>query len=385
MLRWWFPKSVPEKVKDYTWANTWGDVAVYVMLILGLATTWLYQGIDTLFVGFLFLQAVPEVQRHFWFRPTAHLIFVSIVMAFSLPYVSIGLCVWYFPSYLEYFPTSYLQALIWLANAAPNLTDYYLVLGLEKGADEPTIRKAYRKLARQYHPDKVGKDPAKIKMFHKIAEANAELTNKDKRMAYDELMGNPELHELTPRCVSFVVMMGYWLLHALIDWNDVEGVKDKHKEFLRKHILNHGPVNLRGLGLTEREPLEAYVRNEDNELPFLQQNNRTELIEMRGLLQDVGMNLEPLPDEDDGGDCIYPVQRTKAQIPEENEQDEGEEEEPKEVEMTDPNVTRVKALRTLGNRPASKLEAKQFKSKMNRYKAFKKKQEGGTFSSCVVQ
>ena len=52
-----FPKSVPEKVKDYTWANTWGDVAVYVMLILGLATTWLYQGIDTLFVGFLFLQA----------------------------------------------------------------------------------------------------------------------------------------------------------------------------------------------------------------------------------------------------------------------------------------------------------------------------------------
>ena len=52
------------------------------------------------------------------------------------------------------FPTKYLQALIWVANAAPNLTDYYLVLGLEKGASEVDIRKAYRKLARQYHPDK---------------------------------------------------------------------------------------------------------------------------------------------------------------------------------------------------------------------------------------
>lgn len=65
-----FPKSVPDYIKDNTWANTWGDVAVYVMMILGLLTTWLFQGIDHLFVGFLFLQAVPEVQKHFWFRPT---------------------------------------------------------------------------------------------------------------------------------------------------------------------------------------------------------------------------------------------------------------------------------------------------------------------------
>ena len=170
-----FPKSVPDYIKDNTWANTWGDVAVYIMMILGLLTTWLFQGIDHLFVGFLFLQAVPEVQRHFWFRPTvllawrneapihrrcdlaffqAHMIFVAIVMAFSLPYVSIGLTAWYFPSvttlspncgalpltrcltlwqYLEMFPSSYLKWLIWIANAAPNLTDYYLILGLEKG------------------------------------------------------------------------------------------------------------------------------------------------------------------------------------------------------------------------------------------------------------
>jgi len=114
--------------------------------------------------------------------------------------------------------------------------------------------------------------------------------------------------------VAFVVMMGYWLLHALIDWNDVEGMKDNHKAFLRKHILSKGPVNLKGLGLTEREPLEAYVRNEDNDLPFVQHNNRAELIELREMLKDVGMNLEPLPDEDDGGDGIYPKAQPAAKV-----------------------------------------------------------------------
>lgn len=371
MLRFWFPKSVPDYIKDNTWANTWGDVAVYIMMILGLLTTWLFQGIDHLFVGFLFLQAVPEVQRHFWFRPTAHMIFVAIVMAFSLPYVSIGLTAWYFPSYLEMFPSSYLKWLIWIANAAPNLTDYYLILGLEKGASPADVRKAYRKLAREYHPDKVGTDQAKIKMFHKIAEANAQLTNADKRAQYDELMGNPELHELTPRCVAFLVMMGYWLLHALIDWNDVEGVKENHKKYLRNHILGGGPVNLHGLGLTEREPLEAYVRNEDNDLPFLQHNNRTELQELREMLKDVGMSLNPLPDEDEGGDCILP--KAEAPPPKEVLPDGGE------VEVTD---ARDKAVRKLGYGPSSKAEAKQFKSRMNRYKAHVKKQKGW---DCTLQ
>ena len=342
------------------------------------------------------------------------MIFVAIVMAFSLPYVSIGLTAWYFPSvttlspncgalpltrcltlwqYLEMFPSSYLKWLIWIANAAPNLTDYYLILGLEKGeltvdlkrvfcplsvpgcalsgASPADVRKAYRKLAREYHPDKVGTDQAKIKMFHKIAEANAQLTNADKRAQYDELMGNPELHELTPRCVAFLVMMGYWLLHALIDWNDVEGVKENHKKYLRNHILGGGPVNLHGLGLTEREPLEAYVRNEDNDLPFLQHNNRTELQELREMLKDVGMSLNPLPDEDEGGDCILP--KADAPPPKEVLPDGGE------VEVTD---ARDKAVRKLGYGPSSKAEAKQFKSRMNRYKAHVKKQKGW---DCTVQ
>ena len=45
-----------------------------------------------------------------------------------------------------------------------------------------------------------------------------------------------------------MVMMGYWVLHALIDYNDVEGVKEKRKSYIRNVILGDGTVNLKGLG-----------------------------------------------------------------------------------------------------------------------------------------
>jgi hypothetical protein len=43
-----------------------------------------------------------------------------------------------------------------------------------------------------------------------------------------------ELNEMVPRCYTFLVMMGYWLLHSLIDWNEVEGMRDTHKDALRR-------------------------------------------------------------------------------------------------------------------------------------------------------
>lgn len=246
-------------------------------------------------------------------------------------------------------------------------------------------------------------------MFHKIAEANSKLTNKEARAQYDELMGNPEMHELMPRCVAFVVMMGYWLLHALIDWNDVEGVKENHKTFLRRHILNKGPVNLKGLGLEDREPVEMYVQNEDNDLPFLQQNNREELKEFREMLEGVGLVLGPLPDEEDGGDCVLPKGEAPKQRKEEEEEEvgdncedeedgeEGEEGSPdgqrgrkgskKEKRSSGPSAAREAAVRKLGYGPSSKHEAKLYKSKMNRWKNYQKKQKGGVpgMDSCIVQ
>lgn len=60
--------------------------------------------------------------------------------------------------------------------------DYYKVLGVEKGASDDEIKKAYRKLAHQYHPDKKGGDEQK---FKEINEAYQTLSNKEKRSQYD--------------------------------------------------------------------------------------------------------------------------------------------------------------------------------------------------------
>ena len=64
--------------------------------------------------------------------------------------------------------------------------DYYAVLGVPRDADADTIKKAYRKLARQHHPD-VSKAPEAEARFKDVAEAYATLKDPEKRAAYDGL------------------------------------------------------------------------------------------------------------------------------------------------------------------------------------------------------
>jgi len=64
--------------------------------------------------------------------------------------------------------------------------DYYQILGLDKTAGADDIKKAYRKLARKYHPD-VSKEPDAAQRIIEINEANAVLSDPEKRAAYDEL------------------------------------------------------------------------------------------------------------------------------------------------------------------------------------------------------
>ena len=69
--------------------------------------------------------------------------------------------------------------------------DYYSTLGVEKNATEDEIKKAYRKLAMQYHPDKNPSESAKAK-FNEIGEAYEVLSTPEKRRAYDSGTYNPQ-------------------------------------------------------------------------------------------------------------------------------------------------------------------------------------------------
>lgn len=64
--------------------------------------------------------------------------------------------------------------------------DYYKVLGLEKNASESDIKKAYRKLARKFHPDLNPNDKQSNKKFQQINEANEVLSDPEKRQKYDK-------------------------------------------------------------------------------------------------------------------------------------------------------------------------------------------------------
>lgn len=63
--------------------------------------------------------------------------------------------------------------------------DYYEILGLSKGADEQAIKKAYRKLAKQFHPD-VNKDKDAEAKFKEVGEAYEVLSDAQKRASYDQ-------------------------------------------------------------------------------------------------------------------------------------------------------------------------------------------------------
>jgi len=65
------------------------------------------------------------------------------------------------------------------------MRDFYEVLGVDKSADADTIKKAYRKLAMQYHPDKNPGDKAAEEKFKEAASAYEVLSNSDKKQQYD--------------------------------------------------------------------------------------------------------------------------------------------------------------------------------------------------------
>jgi curved DNA-binding protein len=73
-------------------------------------------------------------------------------------------------------------------------SDYYEVLGINKNASEEEMKKSYRRLAHQYHPDKNSGDKAAEEKFKEVSEAYAVLSDKERRKQYD-MYGHSGFHE----------------------------------------------------------------------------------------------------------------------------------------------------------------------------------------------
>lgn len=64
--------------------------------------------------------------------------------------------------------------------------DYYEVLGVDRSADDASIKKAYRKLAKKYHPDMNKDDPSAEEKFKEVTEAYNVLSDQEKKKLYDQ-------------------------------------------------------------------------------------------------------------------------------------------------------------------------------------------------------
>lgn len=75
--------------------------------------------------------------------------------------------------------------------------DYYKILGVEKSATQDEIKKAYRKLAMKYHPDRNAGNKSAEEKFKEITEANEVLSDPEKRKKYDTLGANWKQYQHT--------------------------------------------------------------------------------------------------------------------------------------------------------------------------------------------
>ena len=114
--------------------------------------------------------------------------------------------------------------------------DYYKTLWLEKSASPEDIKKAYRKLARQLHPDLNPNDKDANKKFQQINEANEVLSDPEKRKKYDQY-GKDWLHaDQFEKAVSDKTD----LRNYFIPKNKIESVSNYHQVFQERNGFIEG-------------------------------------------------------------------------------------------------------------------------------------------------
>ena len=72
--------------------------------------------------------------------------------------------------------------------AGSGYRDYFKVLGVERSADADTVKRAFRKLARQYHPDVNPDDQDAEARFKEVSEAYEVLSDPEKRRRYEQFL-----------------------------------------------------------------------------------------------------------------------------------------------------------------------------------------------------
>jgi len=97
------------------------------------------------------------------------------------------------------------------------MADFYQILGVSRDADADTLKSAYRKLARQYHPD-VNKDPGAEDKFKEIGKAYEALADPETRARYDQF-GEADGSQVSSLFyAAFVLMILSLVVNIFAQW-----------------------------------------------------------------------------------------------------------------------------------------------------------------------
>jgi curved DNA-binding protein len=138
---------------------------------------------------------------------------------------------------------------------AVDYKDYYKVLGVSKNASEKEIRSAFRKLARQYHPDVNPNNKVAEEKFKEINEANEVLSDPEKRKQYDEMLNYYEQYGRWPGATAGAGTQGgygggnyqYRTVNPE-DLNDIFGGQSPFSDFFETYFGGGGFGGAGGMG-----------------------------------------------------------------------------------------------------------------------------------------